>query len=110
MTVAPGATQASSAMVGRRDRSVRIRAKQLIAGGGAHITANGGDVPSDGTVPATVSCPGVSTSEDSSVQSRFIDDGQDPSALPPFGGEEKLAGSHTDSAGIANLAYNWDLR
>ena len=69
-----------------------------------------GDVPSDATIPATVTCPGISTSSDASVQSTFLDDGGPLTALPPFGGEEKLANSFSEGAGPGAIQYHWDFR
>jgi hypothetical protein len=69
-----------------------------------------GDVPSDGTIPAVVTCPGVSSSEMSGVQSTFLDDGFTPNPLPAFGGEERLTRGYSYSTSIGSLQYHWDLK
>jgi hypothetical protein len=68
-----------------------------------------GEVPSDATVPATVNCPGVSTSSDASVQSTFLDDGSALTPLPAYGGNERLAQSYSYGAGPGSLQYHWDF-
>jgi hypothetical protein len=69
----------------------------------------GGEVPSDATIPATVTCPGVSSPSDASVQSTFLDDGSTPTPLPPYGGDERLAQTYGYTIGTASLQYHWDF-